>query len=209
MAVINSLNKRAFIKGAKEMLKTHNRFLGLAAGFLLIVSTGAWAAVSENPIGLANLKPAEFLLTVEDHQWMSLRAREASLQAIVQEIGRKMGIKVVGTIPKDETVTMTFSRLPVADALQHLSPNYGYQIGHENGEEKIATIFVLPQPKGFVRPQPIPGETQRDESTASMVSETTDAVKILPRETANQSDEKEPVRPAPFGFAFDPSAFQK
>lgn len=190
------------------MLKTHTRFLGLAGGFLLIFSTGGGAGGSENPSGLENLKPAEFVLTVED-ELVSLRAREASLQAIVQEIGQKMSIKVVGTIPKNETVTTAFTQLPVAKALQHLSPNYGYQVGRENGEQKIATIFVLPQPKGFVRPQPMPQETQRDESTTAVVAGTTDAVKILPRQPANQSDDKEPARPAPFGFAFDPSAFQE
>lgn len=190
------------------MLNIHKRFLGLAGGLLLIFSTGGGAGGSENPSGWENLMPAEFILTVED-ELVSLRAREASLQAIVEEIGQKMSIKVVGTIPKDETVTTAFTRLPVADALQQLSPNYGYQLGHENGEQKIATIFVLPQPKGFVRPQAIPSESQRDESSSSMMAGTTDAVKILPREPANQPDEKEPPRPVPFGFAFDPSAFEK
>ena len=175
---------------------------------LFIWTQGATAAVPENAIGMTGLKMAEYVLAVEGN-FISLRAREASLKTILEELSQKMSILVEGDIPQEETVSTAFAQLPLAEALQHLSPNYGYQIKNENGEHKIATIFVLPQPKGFVRPQPTPQDTQRKESTTSVVAGTTETVTILPRESAKPSEKGNGAQPAPFGFSFDPSAFRQ
>ena len=161
------------------------------------------AVVSESQLQVAALTPAEFILTVED-QLISLRAREASLNSIVEEIGQKMAIEVLGTIPKDETVTTAFERLPVAEALQRLSPNYGYQLRRDSGGQEVATIFVLPNPDGFVRPKPAdqaPSLVQQ--RTSSPHEEKAQAVRVLPRQ---QDDDSTDGKPAPFKFQFDPSA---
>jgi hypothetical protein len=55
--------------------------------------------------------PPAFVLTVHE-QRLSLRAREASLTAILAQIGRELGIDVVAHIPEDETVTVGFDELP-------------------------------------------------------------------------------------------------
>ena len=190
------------------MQKVSRGILVTVYSCLFIWAQGATAAISENAIGMTGLKMAEYVLAVEGN-FISLRAREASLKTILEELSQKMSILVEGDIPQEETVSTAFAQLPLAEALQHLSPNYGYQIKNENGEHKISTIFVLPQPKGFVRPQPTPQDTQRKESTTSVVAGTTETVIILPRESAKPSEKGKGAQPAPFGFSFDPSAFRQ
>ena len=184
-------------------MQTTMRTLFLGALISFLVSPPLFAAVSESQLQVAALTPAEFVLTVED-QLISLHAQEASLNAIVQEIGQKMAIEVLGTIPKDETITTAFERLPVAEALHRLSPNYGYQLRNDREGKEIATIFVLPDPKGFVRATPV-------EQVPPMVQPTTpsphregeQAVRVLPRQPDDDSTDG---KPAPFQFEFDPSA---
>ena len=190
------------------MQKVSRGILVTVYSCLFIWAQGATAAISENAIGMTGLKMAEYVLTVEG-DLISLRAREASLKTILTELSQKMSILVEGDLPQEETVTTTFAQLPLAEALQRLSPNYGYQIKNENGEHKISTIFVLPLPKGFVRPPPALQDTQESEWTKTVGRGTTKAVTILPREPLNPTDAGKGAQPAPFGFSFDPSAFRQ
>jgi hypothetical protein len=86
------------------------------------------------------LAPQAFVLTVHENR-LSLRAREASLTAILAQIGRELGIEVVTHIPADETITVTFDQLPVVDALKKLSPNCVYVVDTAQGNSRITKII--------------------------------------------------------------------
>ena len=186
----------------KITLKT----LCVGALISLLVSAPLLVGASKSQPSVADLTPAEFILTVEEDQFISLRAHEASLNAIVQDIGQKMGIEVLGTIPNDEAVITAFDRLPVAETLQRLSPNYGYQLRSGKGGQEVATIFVLPNPDGFVRPKPAVQTSQAmiQPTSPSPQEAKAQAVKVLPRQ--QDDDDSTDGKPAPFQFQFDPSA---
>lgn len=198
-------------KRGRVMFKFCKHILRFTGVLWLIVTTGVLAADPAPIGGIADLQIAEFVLTIEEKNLVSLRARDASLEAILLELGTKLSIAIEGTVPKEETITTAFAQLPVTEALQHLSPNYGYQIGHEHGEPQIATIFVLPRPKGFVRPEPMPQAISQNESSTSQKSGTArsaETVKIWPRQSAEETEKEKIAQPEPFGFSFDPSVFQ-
>ena len=123
------------------------------------------------------LAPQTFILTTHDHL-LSLRARDASLTAILDQIGQELGIEVVTHIPADETITVTFDQLPVVEALKKLSPNYAYVVDTARGDSRITKIIVLSKGEAATRPN------------ASTLLET------QPTEAS---------RPKPFKFEFDPS----
>jgi type II secretory pathway component GspD/PulD (secretin) len=125
----------------------------------------------------AGLAPKAFVLTVHEQQ-LSLRAREASLAAILAQIGRELGIDVVAHIPADETITVTFDQLPIVEALQQLSPNYAYVVDTARGDRSIAKIIVLSKGEAATRP---------------------------PSSTPPAAQRTEAPRPKPFTFEFDPS----
>jgi hypothetical protein len=125
----------------------------------------------------AGLAPKAFVLTVHEQQ-LSLHAREASLAAILAQIGRELGIDVGAHIPADETITVTFDQLPIVEALQQLSPNYAYVVDTARGDRSIAKIIVLSKGEAISRPtSSTPPEAQRTDAS----------------------------RPKPFTFEFDPS----
>jgi hypothetical protein len=123
------------------------------------------------------LAPQAFVLTTHDHL-LSLRAREASLTAILAQIGRELGIDVVTHIPADETITVTFDQLPVVEALKKLSPNYVYVVDTARGDSRITKIVILAKGDTITRPSASPPpEAERTEAS----------------------------RPQPLRFEFDPS----
>jgi hypothetical protein len=132
-----------------------------------------WAGDASDDV----LAPQAFVLTVHE-QRISLRAREASLTAILAQLGRELGIEVVTQLPADETVTITFDQLPVAEALKKLSPNYAYVVDTARGDRSIAKIVVLSKGEATTHPT----------SRALSEAQRTDA-----------------SRPKPFMFEFDPS----
>jgi len=150
--------------------------------------------------GITVAVEGNFVLTVEDGR-LSLQAQEASLKAILGDIGHKMGIEVVGKIPPQETVTAEFYNLSLENALQRLSPNYGYQVGSKNGDTNITKIFVLPMGtiNGATQPtrQIMGAENSSDIQTAERQIKAKSA-------TAKESDEENPPRTEPFKFEFDP-----
>jgi hypothetical protein len=137
--------------------------------------------------------PQHFVLTVHE-QRLSLRAREASLSAILAQIGRALGIDVVAHLPADETITVAFDQLPLDEALKQLSPNYAYVVDTARGDRRITKIVVLskgdPTLQGSWTPPALPSPERLD------TPESRPAAQHL-REPA--------ARPAPFQFEFDPS----
>jgi len=171
---------------------------------LLLLFPMLLGAKSENDSMSSPKSPPGFALSVHA-DLISLKAENSSLKAVLEAIGQKMNIEVLGEIQEGETITAEFTRLPLAEALERLSPNYGYQMRTEKGEPKISKIFVLPNPKGFIRPKPAAKEPQIVEPTVS--PELAVAGRPDEPESRKKDDEADEDKPAPFKFEFDPSAF--
>ena len=150
----------------------------------------------------ASASTGNFALTVEANR-LSLDAQDASLQAILEEIGLKMHLEILGEIPAQETVTVAFHNLPLEQALHQLSSNFGYQMKSEKGGQEISKIFILPKGTG-------PANAKRNTKEVEPTGETEpqNSEPILQAESAkeNESDKEKPTRPEPFKFQFDPSA---
>jgi type II secretory pathway component GspD/PulD (secretin) len=98
-----------------------------------------------NPKGKPPTK-ADFVLTVKDNL-ISLKAKDASLKEVLEEIGRKMKIDVVAGIPDTKKITAEFENLSIEEAVNRLSTNYSYVMDSTNGKRKITKIIVLEKGK--------------------------------------------------------------
>jgi len=149
----------------------------------------------------ASASTGDFVLRVEANR-VSLDAQDASLRAILEEIGKKMDLEVLGEIPAKEAITAEFHNLPLEQALQRLSSNFGYQMKWEEGGQKIAKIFVLPKGTGTN----MRSATKEVEPSKEIVTPISDPNFKAEGAKENESDQEKPTRPAPFKFEFDPSA---
>jgi hypothetical protein len=96
----------------------------------------------ETGAGTSGLERA-FTLGIQD-ELISLRAEDASLKAVFEEIGQRMNIQVKAEIPETATASFVFERLPLHEVLKRLGRyvNYGYVERWEQGELRISTITV-------------------------------------------------------------------
>ncbi len=137
--------------------------------------------------------PQNFVLTVHE-QRLSLRAREASLTAILAQLGRALGIDVVVQLPADETITVAFDQLPVDEALTQLSPNYAYVMDTARGDKRITKIIVLAK-----------GDPTLQDSRTPPAAPSPERPDTRESRPAAQRLREPAARPAPFKFEFDPS----
>ncbi len=89
---------------------------------------------------------ADFDLSIKGGN-ISLSAKDASLKEILNEIGQRIKVEVVGNIPEGEKVSVEFDKLSIVEVLEKLVINYGYITESEGGEKKITKIIVLPRGK--------------------------------------------------------------
>ena len=149
----------------------------------------------------ASASTGDFVLRVEANR-VSLDAQDASLRAILEEIGKKMDLEVLGEIPAKEAITAEFHNLPLERALHRLSSNFGYQMKSEEGGQEIVKIFVLPKGTGTNT-----GSTTKDmEPSQEIATPISDPILKAESDKENELDQEKPTRPAPFKFEFDPSA---
>ena len=109
---------------------------------------------------------------------LSLKATNAPLKAILEQMGEALDIQVEAQVEDDETVSDEFKGLPVDEALRRLAPNYAILTGKD--DEKITKIVIMPK-----------GEA------ADLAAET---------QQTPVGDGKSRTRSEPFKFEFDPSA---
>ena len=178
-----------------------NKLLAMTILTLVLSASVLFGQGLETSTPRASASTGNFVLTVEANR-LSLEAQDASLRAILEEIGRKMHLEVLGEIPAQETITVVFHNLPLEEALHQLSSNFGYQMKSEKGGQEISKIFVLP--KGTGTNTRI--TTKEVESRKEIV--TPNSAPILQAESTkdNALDKEKPTRPEPFKFQFDPSA---
>jgi hypothetical protein len=73
--------------------------------------------------------------TVEDNL-LSLKAKDASLKEVLEEIGRRMKVDVVAGIPDTKKITAEFENLSLEEAVSRLSTNYSYVMDSTNGKRR-------------------------------------------------------------------------
>ncbi|MDP2607366.1 MAG: hypothetical protein Q8S00_32935, partial [Deltaproteobacteria bacterium] len=83
-----------------------------------------------------------FVLTIQDNL-ISLKATDALLLEILQEIGRRMKIEMVAPLPEKGKITAEFDKLSLEDAIKRLTPHYSHAMISEPGGKKISKIIVL------------------------------------------------------------------
>jgi hypothetical protein len=122
-----------------------------------------------------------------DQGTISLKATNAPLKVILDQIGEDLNIQVDAQVADDDTVTDEFQDLLVEEALRRLAPNYAIITGKD--DKKITKIVILP--KGEVAPA-MPLEK--------------DVVITSGSQKRRIDDSRESERSEPFKFEFDPSA---
>jgi hypothetical protein len=91
----------------------------------------------------ASTRQPPFVLTIQG-ELISLRAEDASIKAMIEEIGRRLNIRVKVDIPTTAKLTLAFDQLPLQEVLKRFGKhvNYGYVEQWEQGELRVSTITV-------------------------------------------------------------------
>jgi hypothetical protein len=149
--------------------------LGLSA---FLAATMLGANEPANLPGRDRSTDATFKVTVE-HARVSLRAKQAPLAKVIDEIGKQMKLDVDADISTHDRITMTFDQLTLDEALEHIfkhRTNYAYSTLVDRSSGRITKIVVL----------------------------TTEA-SGPPNSAEPRSEDAHGQRPEPFRFELDPS----
>ena len=109
---------------------------------------------------------------------VSVQAREASLLAILQALGKQAGFVVTSNLTNDPRVTLDFTNQPLRQAVQRLT----------EGTDAVAEFGE--QPDGLKR----------------LILLSGDRAETLPEKAATPPPSERPDPKAPFQFELDPSA---
>ena len=129
----------------------HNEKTGLKKFFGLIIILMPLLIIPTSLLGdQTDKKPernseshVEYVLVVKgDH--ISLKAKDASLKDILEEIGRRMKIDVVANIPREEKITLELDMMYLGDAIKRFKTNYAYITESDKDKGKITKIVVVP-----------------------------------------------------------------
>jgi hypothetical protein len=136
-AALNPTRELAGRVWRQRLMRTTSLIL-FAAAFLSVLSV----TYAETVAGTSGLPPG-FTLTIQD-ELISLRAEDAPLKAIFEEIGHRMNIQVKVEIPETATASFACEQLPLHEVLKRLGRyvNYGYVERWEQGELRISAITV-------------------------------------------------------------------
>ena len=137
--------------------------------------------------------PADVVLTVHEGLFL-LQARDASLKALFDAIGRQLHIEVVARIPADERITPAFDQLSLAEALKRSRRSVNYLVLEDAGNAP-ATIRQL-----------IVVSKRAAGMPALAIKEDGEGAVPLERRQCDAPTSETPARPQPFRFEFDPAA---
>ena len=98
---------------------------------------------------------SDYILIVKENL-ISLKAKDASVKEILEDIGRRMKIEVVANIPREEIITIELDMVYLGDAIKRFRTNYAYITESEEKEGKITKIVVVP--KGLGKAPSIPSK---------------------------------------------------
>lgn len=106
---------------------------------LVMVAAGAGAAPEDLPVG-------DYVLATDPAQTVSLKANQASLEAILEELAAELDIDVENRAGADSLVVAEFSGLPLPKALKRLSESSMIVTDESSG--RVARIILLPKGDG-------------------------------------------------------------
>lgn len=122
-----------------------NRLLITFAIFLAgVYLSSALAGQSNEKSKEQSVEKREFELTIQEGL-ISLSAKEASVSAIVEEIGRQMSIDVDAYIPGEEKITVEIDKVSLEAAIKRLSERFVYVTDSSKDDNKITKIYLLPK----------------------------------------------------------------
>jgi hypothetical protein len=134
LKTIKRLGRHMWRRGIRQSL-----FLMVLAVVLQALCRTAYAGVVTDTSALQH----GYDLTIRG-ELISLRAKDASLKAILEEIGRRMNIQVKVEIPEAATASFACEQMPLHEVLKRFGRyvNYGYVERWEQGKLRISTITV-------------------------------------------------------------------
>jgi septum formation inhibitor MinC len=92
-----------------------------------------------------SMSQGKYVLEVKGDN-ISLKAKDASLKDILEELGRRMKIEVIVNIPRDQKITTELDMMYLEDALKRFKTNYAYIT--KTGKQKGSIIKIVVVPKG-------------------------------------------------------------
>jgi len=119
---------------------------------LLMIPTILFGVEANNKLEGKSESQADYILLVKE-SLVSLKAKDASIKEILEEIGRRMKIEVVANIPKEEKITIEFDMLYLGDAIKRFRTSYAYITETEKEKGKITKIVAVPKGLGKVLPK--------------------------------------------------------
>jgi hypothetical protein len=134
------------------------------------------------------LDKGKYELSVKDNL-VSLRAEDAFLKKILEDIGQRMNIEVFARIPAEDKITIRFANLTLEEALKKFKTNYALVTDSKDKQGNITRMVVVP-------------DGQQANLSLKEVN------KVEPKIKENIIEEK-PSKPEPFEFEFGPSAFME
>jgi type II secretory pathway component GspD/PulD (secretin) len=154
-----------------------------------------------NPKGKPASK-ADFVLTVKENL-ISLKAKDASLKKVLEEIGRRMSIEVLALLPEQEKVTTEFEQLPLEEAIERLTRNYPNLIVSHESDKRITKIIALQKSGDAMASKPA---TQGSEIKKEEIKKEEKSVELETKVRAEPNRKDSPPQKS-FGFQFDPSQY--
>jgi hypothetical protein len=160
-------------------MKDIKKFFGLIIILLslVIIPTILSGGEADNKPERDSEIQGSYALMVKGNQ-ISLKAKDASLKDILEEIGRRMNIKVVANIPRGEKITIDFDMMYLGDAIKRFRTNYAYITASEKEKGKISKIVAVPEGEGKAlpdnfgyHPQPPIQKNEQDSQASDVGSE--------------------------------------
>ena len=115
---------------------------------LLMMPTILFGGKADNKPERNSESQADYILTIKGNL-ISLKAKNASVKDILEEIGRRMKIEVVANISREEKITVELGMMYLGDAIKRFRTNYAYITESEEEKGKITKIVVVPKGLGM------------------------------------------------------------
>ena len=116
---------------------------------LLVIPTILFGGEADNKPERNSESQVGYVLRVKEN-FISLKAKDASIKEILEEIGRRMKIEVVANIPREKKITVELDMMYLGDAIKRFRTNYAYITESEKEKGKITKIVVVPKGLGMV-----------------------------------------------------------
>ncbi len=113
---------------------------------------------------------------------LTLNTKEAPLVEVLDEIAESVGIEFIHSGLSGDLVTLSFERLPIADALKRVLSHRGYMIQVDPDTGRPARVWVMAR-KSYIAPTPTPPSSPpaglSDEARERLEAERADAEALL------------------------------